>query len=479
MDKVIALYCRLSPRPDGSYEGVDLQEQWGREDAARTWPGVPIEVFSDKGISAANGDHRPQYERLREWISGGRVAQLWTVEQTRLERREVGWFELAAELDAAGITELHTRRDGLVRVRDEVASIKAVLAASEVRKLKQRTLDRLEANARAGQPPGSKPFGYVHAVVDGLKTYVVDEEQAAAIRQAAEQVLSGWSLANVAAELGKRGVRSVRGKQIVATTIKQFLRSPTIAGFRVHHGEILGPGNWPPILDEATWREVVAILDQPRKVHRKGGGTYPVPGRRGPAGRRYLLTGGLIVCGECEAPLIGAVKTLRDGRKVPYYSCHPVKQGKGCVAIPLDPTEQHVLDVLWAELDKPAFLDALGVDDSAGRREDLGRRLQRLDGKRRTLASRWAADDLTDAEWEQARHGLAESEQALRRELSEVPPPNVRVDIAGARSAWPAMTLDEQREFLRLLVDRVTVRRGIRGRPQPPAERVAVEWRKR
>jgi hypothetical protein len=48
-------------------------------------------------------------------------------------------------------------RDGIVRVRDEVAGIKAVLAAGEVRKLKKRIADRLAENAAKGRPPGSKP----------------------------------------------------------------------------------------------------------------------------------------------------------------------------------------------------------------------------------------------------------------------------------------------------------------------------------
>ena len=126
-----AVYCRLSPRPDGSYEGVDLQERWGREYATATWPETPVEVFPDRGISAANGDYRPELERLREWLADGRIVHVWCVEQSRLSRETDGrypWFALAAELDAAGVSEVHTRRDGIVRVQDEVAGIKAVLA---------------------------------------------------------------------------------------------------------------------------------------------------------------------------------------------------------------------------------------------------------------------------------------------------------------------------------------------------------------
>src|SRR5271170_5153085 len=133
MSYCVGIYCRLSPRPDGSYEGVDLQERWGRDYAAATWPGVPVRLFADAGLSAAkDGVIRPDYEALRAAVANGEVRHLWTVEQSRLERREVPWFTLAAELEAAGITELHTNRDGIVRVVDVVAGIKAVLNAHEV-----------------------------------------------------------------------------------------------------------------------------------------------------------------------------------------------------------------------------------------------------------------------------------------------------------------------------------------------------------
>ena len=68
----------------------------------------------------------PAMRHCAQAIAAGDVAHLWCVEQSRLERREVGWFVLAAELVAAGITELHTNRDGIVRVGDDIAGIKAV-----------------------------------------------------------------------------------------------------------------------------------------------------------------------------------------------------------------------------------------------------------------------------------------------------------------------------------------------------------------
>jgi site-specific DNA recombinase len=476
----VALYCRLSPRPDGSYEGVDDQETWGRRYAARAWLGEPIEVFADRGISAANGDERPDFERFRQWVRDGRIAHVWTVEQSRLTRREVEWFEVAAELDSAGITELHTDRDGVVRVHDEVASIKAVLASAEVRKLRRRVNDRLAALADEGRAPGSRPFGYVHAVDEqGRKTYEVVPEQATAIRFAAEKVLAGWSLTNIARELQAQGLRGAFGGKIGTSQIRNMVALPTVAGLRVHRGSVVGPGIWPPILDRATWEACRAKLSGKRSVRKANGGDYPVNGKPRVAGRRYLLTGGLTVCGVCDAPLVGALKQFRGGT-VPYLMCHPNRGGKGCTGIMLAPVEKHVLGELWRELDKHEFLEAVAADEHAGRRDELSNALDSLDVQRRTNARRAGLGEIDDDEWQELREGLVERERRLRAELGELPPPLVDIDIAMARSAWPAMLLDERREFVRLFIRKITINRATRSsRLGVDTGRVVIEWRQR
>ncbi|WP_162184885.1 recombinase family protein [Allokutzneria albata] len=101
-----------------------------------------------------------------------------------------------------------------------MAGIKAVLGAGEIRRNKARLNDTLADKAALGQPPGSRPLGYQHGKTeDGAKTYVQVPEEAAAIRQAAEWVLSGWSLANIAAELRRQGLRGAHGRQIQPSAV--------------------------------------------------------------------------------------------------------------------------------------------------------------------------------------------------------------------------------------------------------------------
>ena len=481
-----AMYCRLSPRPDGSYEGVDLEERQGREYADRTWPGMPVEVFRDEGISAAKDDvTRPGYNALRVAVAAGGITHLWAVEQSRLERREVPWFTLAAELEAAGITEVHTTRDGIIRLDDVVGGIKAVLNAHEVRRMRVRVNDTLDARAANGNPAGTCPFGYRAVGSRENRTYEIVPEQAEAIRWAAGKVLDGWSLSRIADVLDGQGLRGGLGGKITHGAVRRWLLSPSIAGLRVHRGEITGQGNWPPILGEQTWREVGAVLAQPRIVRRSDGGTYPVTtSHTGPAGRHYLLTGGLAVCGVCGHAITGQVKQLgkKPGqppkRTAPYLLCHPSKGGRSCTGIMLEPVENLVVAGLFTELEqRPAFAAAMSADQHADARAQLAAALAALHAERAEYARDAAAGTMTRAEWLAMRPVFDEREARLRHDLAAIPAPAGRADWAEVREAWADLTLDEQRAFLRRYIAAVTINRARPGTQSFDPGRVSIEWR--
>lgn len=461
--KYVGLYCRLSPRPDGSYEGVDLQERWGRRYAAAHWPELPVVVFGDKGISAHNGDQREGYDKLREWIRAGKLEHLWCVEQSRLERREAEWFQLAAELDAAGITELHTDREGIVRVRDEVAGIKAVINAGEARKLKRRVNDKLAELAAEGRPAGGRIFGYTRARDEQNKAVLhIDEDQAAILRDAADKILSGWSLSRTAADLTARGVRGANGAVITYKTLNRMLTNGTVAGYRVYRGEIVGRGLWEPILTEDVWQAVRAKLAA-------GQGT------QSRTRRRFLLTGGIAVCGVCDPPT-----AMRAQRRKVYgdrldavYTCwHGFHVG-----VMADQLEEHVAAELLAEIDRPQFLNAITSDEHAARREAILSALTADENQRTELAKEWGAGGLTTLEWRSARNAIDEHEQKLRRDLANLPAPLIGIDISAVSTAWPGMLLDEKRELVEMFIEHVQVHPAKPGARTFDSARVSIRWR--
>ncbi|MGH9287037.1 MAG: recombinase family protein [Acidimicrobiales bacterium] len=473
----VSLYTRLSKDRTGRAENVTAQERRGRLYAAEHWPDVPVEVYCDNDASAASDAvPRPDFERLRADIAAGRVTQVWAVEQSRLTRSEAGWFEFAAELVAAGIDVVHTERDGVVRL-DEVAGIKAVLNGAEVRRLRQRVNDKLDDLAAEGRPTGGRSYGYRHVVdAEGHKALEIIPEQAQTARWAAEAVLSGWSLSNIARELDRRGAPTAQGGKWATTTVRTMLTSPTIAGYRIHRGEIVGRGNWEPILDEVTWRQVKAVFSAPATVLDPQGRPRKVSRwRRTP--RRYLLTGGVARCGRCGKPLVAQQRRGRTPGSQPGYYCHASRGGCNGIGILADPLEAHVVEVLLAELDKPEFYAAFATDEHEAHRARITSTMVEVDERRGELARMWARREINQDEWAQARTGLEAEHQRLQNELAAVPAPLAAIDPRVVRAGWAEMTLDEKRQLVGMFIDRVVVHPAKPGTRRFDPGRVKIEWR--
>lgn len=499
----MALYCRISYDRNGRAEGVEAQERWGRAYAAKRWPNLPIEVFVDNDISAADPNQvRPDFERLRQWVRDGRVAQLWGVEQYRIVRQPVEWFGFADELAAAGVEEVHTDRDGVIRVHDDVAGIKAVLGAGEVRRLKRRLKDKFSDEAMRGLAPTVRCFGYRLArTKEGLRTYEQVPEEAAAIRWAAESFLSGWNDQMLAAEWRKRGlvgahrlkVRDPKtgmilldenGQALTQTsvitgkTVRQALTNPAIAGLRSYHGEIIATGIWEPIISEETRQAILARIGSVREVRTSDGKIHVVnPAAtqvRGRTRRKYLLTGGVAVCGVCKAPLAAAVRKFRTGSG-PYYFCSKNLGGNGCVGIAGGAMEKYVKDEMFKELATEEFAARFSQDPAASERQRLSEALAGISSKRADLAAAWASDSLSMEEWMGAREGLDRREQSIHMQLIELPPPPPdRIDLEAVRDPllWDGYNLGERCEYISMFVERVTVLRA-----KPPFQSIDLPAR--
>jgi site-specific DNA recombinase len=487
----VALYLRISKDRAGRAEGVDIQERQGHRYSAEQWPDLPIEVYSDNDIRASDPDvYRPAYEKLRGAIRNGDVEQLWAVEQSRLERDEVRWFKLAAELYAADVTEVHTGRDGIVRVDDVVAGIKAVINANEVRLLRKRVNDTLAERAADGCPPGGTAFGYTRFVapkefatveVDGKerKTLLIVPEQAEAARQTATDLLDGKSLTSVVNELRARGVPTARGGRWELATVRSMLLSPTIAGLRVHRGEVVGGGNWEPILDETTWRQVRAVLQTPTvTVTDPRGRPVEASRRRLRAARRYLLTSGLARCGRCGAALIAQQRRGRTPGSRPGYFCHSSRGGCNGIGILAEPLEEHVVEFALRWATSPEVIkakDAARVRaDEEGR--DLLGALGLIEQRQHRAEDRLVDGTLDKPAYDRQARRLRDGRRDVERRLAEIRAdgPTYRSHIEEVRGRWGELTIEEQRRVMTDLLRIVVIRPAKPGTRKFDPDRVAI-----
>lgn len=473
----VAIYTRISRDAEGRSEGVTAQEKACRRYARQAWPERPVSVFTDNDLSAADPDtRRPGYEQLLTAIRRGQVSALVAVEQSRLTRQPAEWEALTLALSKAGIDEVHTTRKGIVSTRTRlVGRILAAVDAEEVERLRARVNDSLDALAARGRPSGGRSYGYEHAGERHARQLVVIPEEADVARWAAERVLAGWSLTSIAGDLDARQAPTARGGRWTSQTVRSILRSPTIAGLRVHRGEVVGEGDWEAILDRDTWEAVRAKLTGPTVVRSSDGQLRRVSRRRCTP-RRYLLTGGIAVCGRCGTPLVAQQRRGRTPGSQPAYLCHPSNGGCSGIGILAEPLEAHVTKLVLEALASPNLRAALADDTRRAERDRLAGELAAVEARRAELARRWARGELQLAEWEAAREVLEVDGVRAADALAGLPTAAVLADPLAVLHGWGAMTLGERRQVIASLVTSVAVGPARPGSRRFDSGRVTPAW---
>ena len=248
-----AVYLRQSKDHNGT--GLAVARQ--REDclklcATRGWT---VAEYLDNDISAYSGVRRPSYERMLADIRAGQLDAVVAWDLDRLHRRPIeleSFMELAdqhrlALATVSGDTDLSTDNGRLF------ARIKGAVARAESdRKSARQKRQALQA-AQLGKPQmGPRPFGYEPDMI------TVRESEARALRAAYMSVLAGGTLVGIGRDLAAAGFGASSGKPYHHATLRTILQNPRNAGLRAHRGEIIGPAQWPAIVDEDTYRAACA-----------------------------------------------------------------------------------------------------------------------------------------------------------------------------------------------------------------------------
>ena len=280
------------------------------------------------------------------------------------------------ETAAGGAYDLSTA-NGRRRLRDDASA-----AIYEVDHLTERVLAGRAEVAQEGRWLGGKrPFGWKldRAPVGSDGEPMLDEDEnpvrgilrlvpaeADALACACADVIEGAaSLHGIARRWNEAGILATGGARWTPTEVRRVLRRPRNAGLMEYQGQIVGAAQWPPIVDETTWRATVAVLDQP------GRKTTPGPGPR------HLLSF-LARCGVCDGPMICTAYSRAaagDGERKAVYRCREGEHGMR-KQLPHVGRDQAQLDafierVVIGRLSRPDAAELLTVKQGEGVRREL------------------------------------------------------------------------------------------------------------
>ena len=353
---------------------------------------ILLDTYVDEARSATTDD-RPSFQRMVRDAANGNFSAVIVHKLDRFSRNRYDSAIYKKQLRDHGV-----RVESVLEHLDD--SPESVILESLLEGMSEYYSKNLAREVRKGQNEnalkcrhnGGQPlYGYS---VDKDGYYVINEYEAAAVRAIFKLVTTGHSYQEIVNIMTERGYHTRSGRKFSYSTIHSMLHNEKYNGTYVYNrtlpqpkggkrtsasrpdNEILKiPGGMPAIIDMPTFLEVQRIM-----TRRNNNSSIAA----GHAKEVYLLQG-LIKCGNCGSPMVGARrkdgrnKKLRisyecNGRKRKTANCMMRNVSRDLVEnLVIDYIEQYILsdeaiarakDMLAEEIEKnnnaaPSGLDAL------------------------------------------------------------------------------------------------------------------------
>ena len=283
------IYVRISM--DKAHDGHGVANQMAKlEQKARERGWTVVYRLSDNDIGVTRkdptrpGKYRPGYEEAMRLVDARAVDAVLCFKWDRFIREPLDLEYLIPRFDKAGVrfAEVDGNIDlGTDSGRLHARILIAVAKAEQERKAERQKLANEQAAVNGKRfTGGPRPFGYRE---DHVTAHPVEGP---AVAEACAALLGGGTVSGIMREWTRLELappqRDRRGTtRWNRASIRSILLNPRIAGLSVYHGEIVGQGQWEPLVTEETWRAVRGILED--------------PSRKPPRGVRTLL-GGLALC---------------------------------------------------------------------------------------------------------------------------------------------------------------------------------------
>jgi site-specific DNA recombinase len=479
----IALYTRVSTDLQASRDEGSLETQEARLRAAVSAahePGEVRMVFREEGESGKSLD-RPQLQRLLSAIRAREIDMVMVTRVDRLSRSLLDFFEMHRLMEEHGVKfhSLNEHFDTSSPVGAAMLKLVLVFAELERAQTAERTKVAMRARAERGLwNGGAPPLGYDSQRNGHL---LVNEVEAELVRLIFSKYVELRSTYKLARWLNERGHRqksfasrrkgSTGGKLFSISVLQIMLSNRLYRGEIAYKGNAF-PGQHPAIIDEDLFERVQRIISDNTKS-------------RGPVRRRstyaYLLTGTVqCACGYALSPSASGTR----GTSYHYYRCVGVQKHAEHVCevkqVRADAADAAVMAVVREAAQDPRLLEEAVAEANrlasthvtplrervASLRRDLSRTEHEAEATLDALMAAGVGNSATakrrleetEDRAKQLRSALAEAEAELAtREAEHLDTEIIIATLRAFDEVFDHLTLDEKREFLRLMLKRVVV----------------------
>ena len=308
--KKCGLYLRVSTE-DQAREGFSLPEQRERLETFCKFKGYEIvDYYEDAGISAKTGNHRPEFERLKNDIKAKKINNIVALKLDRITRSIYDWENLMTFLD---------ENDAYLNcVNDEINTTSAngkmisrllmSVSQNEIERTSERTKIGLAGAIKNGHIPHIAPLGYKRED----KKLVIDYSTKDIVVRIFDLYYNGYSYQKISNLFNKE---KVLGKDNWRdSTIMGILENEIYKGDFVHGKKTKHPTHYEDVVEPIISKEMWADCQVQKK---KNSRSYKRT-------LTYLYLQKL-KCPKCGRVLGGKATTKKNGNAYFYYYCNDCK----------------------------------------------------------------------------------------------------------------------------------------------------------
>lgn len=308
--KKCGLYMRVSTE-DQAREGFSLPEQKERLEAFCKFKGYEIvDYYEDAGISAKTGNHRPEFERLKDDIKAKRINTIVALKLDRITRSIYDWENLMTFLDENNAY--------LDCVNDEINTTSAngkmisrllmSVSQNEIERTSERTKVGMAGAIKNGHIPHKAPLGYKHED----RKLVIDYSTKDIVIRIFDLYYNGLSykkISNLFNEEKVLGRDNWRDSTIVTILENEIYKGDFVHGKRTNH-----PTYYEDVVEAIISKEMWEDCQVQKKKNSK---SYQRT-------LTYLYLQKL-KCPKCGRILGGKATTKKNGKSYFYYYCTDCK----------------------------------------------------------------------------------------------------------------------------------------------------------
>ena len=291
--------------------GFSLPEQKERLETFCKFKGYEIvEYYEDAGISAKTGNHRPDFERLKNDIKSKKINTIVALKLDRITRSIYDWENLItfldendAYLDCANDEINTTTANGKM-----ISRLLMSVSQNEIERTSERTKIGLAGAIKSGHIPHVAPLGYKHED----KRLVIDYSTKDIVVRIYDLYYNGYSyqkISNLFNDEQVLGKTNWRDSTIVTILENEIYKGDFVHGKRTKHPTYY-EDVVEPIVSKEMWEDCQV---QKKKNSRSFQRTLT-----------YLYMQKL-KCPKCNRILGGKATTKKSGKSYFYYYCNDCK----------------------------------------------------------------------------------------------------------------------------------------------------------